>query len=409
MYFMVHSLIMTSSNESPFSYDELFFSKTNKKGTILSGNNVFQRVAEWDWNELIGKPHNLIRHPDMPRGVFQLFWNTISKSEPIAAFVKNRSKTGRYYWVVALAMPVNEGYLSVRFKPGGDLHALIEKEYTDLRKTELSQKMDPTESETLLLKRLNELGFPNYFEFMTYLLLNQIEFRKSKLGLELNSETISTNKIREFGKSIAGNSKKILETYGNSRFIPLNLEIQAYIAGDIGKQLAVVASQYQGLAKEIKTEIEAFESLLKNLNETIAKGQFLVGASQLLQEVSVSVRAEQKESDGSADEMVIEILNLAAEYQSKAIQGSNEIIEALEQFVRNGRQLKAMSVGLEIVRLNGRIESTNAHNSTDIRSILDELRSFQSTLNSNLESNRLLLREMTAAALELRTALRASQ
>ena len=56
--------------ESSFGFDELFFSRTSKSGIILSGNAVFQRVSHYSWDELIDKPHNIIRHPDMPRGVF---------------------------------------------------------------------------------------------------------------------------------------------------------------------------------------------------------------------------------------------------------------------------------------------------------------------------------------------------
>ena len=56
-------------DESPFAYDELFFSRTDLKGTIQAGNNVFQRVSEFTWDELLGRPHNVIRHPEMPRAV----------------------------------------------------------------------------------------------------------------------------------------------------------------------------------------------------------------------------------------------------------------------------------------------------------------------------------------------------
>ena len=56
-------------NEVPFTFEELFFSRTDWRGVILAGNSVFQRVSLYDWDELIQKPHNVIRHPDMPKGV----------------------------------------------------------------------------------------------------------------------------------------------------------------------------------------------------------------------------------------------------------------------------------------------------------------------------------------------------
>ena len=66
-----------SSGEAPFKLNEVFFSRTDKRGVIEAGNYIFRRVADYDWPELIGAPHKVIRHPDMPRAVFQLLWDTI--------------------------------------------------------------------------------------------------------------------------------------------------------------------------------------------------------------------------------------------------------------------------------------------------------------------------------------------
>ena len=118
--------------EVPFIFDELFFSRTDGRGVILAGNSVFQRVSHYSWNELIKKPHNVIRHPDMPKGVFWLLWDTIKRGDPVGAYVKNRAKDGRYYWVFAIITPVEGGYLSVRLKPSSDLFAVVAQEYKSL-------------------------------------------------------------------------------------------------------------------------------------------------------------------------------------------------------------------------------------------------------------------------------------
>ncbi|MDX9814305.1 MAG: PAS domain-containing protein [Sulfurimonas sp.] len=75
-------------------------SKTDKKGVIEYGNEYFIEVTGYRENELIGKPHNIIRHPDMPRIVFKMMWDRINAKRNIAAVVKNMAKDGRYYWVV---------------------------------------------------------------------------------------------------------------------------------------------------------------------------------------------------------------------------------------------------------------------------------------------------------------------
>jgi PAS domain S-box-containing protein len=75
-------------------------SKTDTKGVIEYGNDYFVEIAGYHEDELIGQPHNIIRHPDMPKIVFKLLWARIKNRQNITAVVKNKSKDGRYYWVV---------------------------------------------------------------------------------------------------------------------------------------------------------------------------------------------------------------------------------------------------------------------------------------------------------------------
>lgn len=75
-------------------------SKTDIYGTILYANDVFSKTCEYSTIELIGEPHNIIRHPDMPKVAFKALWNALKKGENFHAIVKNLTRTGRYYWVI---------------------------------------------------------------------------------------------------------------------------------------------------------------------------------------------------------------------------------------------------------------------------------------------------------------------
>jgi len=75
-------------------------SKTDTRGVIEYGNDYFVEISGYSENELIGQPHSIIRHPDMPKVVFKLLWQRIKSHENIIAVVKNRAKDGRYYWVI---------------------------------------------------------------------------------------------------------------------------------------------------------------------------------------------------------------------------------------------------------------------------------------------------------------------
>lgn len=103
--------------------DEFIVSKTDTKGIITYVNRTFMTIAGYAEAELLGKQHNIIRHPDMPRGAFQLLWDTLQQGEEFFGYVKNMCKDGSYYWVFANVTPDFDtrgqlrGYYSVRRKP----------------------------------------------------------------------------------------------------------------------------------------------------------------------------------------------------------------------------------------------------------------------------------------------------
>ncbi len=101
--------------------DEYAFlvSETNEKGIISFANDDFCKIAEYSLEELMGQPHNMVRHKDMPRKAFKSLWETIQRGDIWTGYVKNATKTGGYYWVFATIYPFescdgSKGYLSCR-------------------------------------------------------------------------------------------------------------------------------------------------------------------------------------------------------------------------------------------------------------------------------------------------------
>ena len=109
--------------ENILGEDELIVSKTDLKGRITYANDVFIRMAKYSWKELVGAPHSLVRHPDMPRCVFKLLWDTLQAKREIFAYVVNLAGDGSHYWVFAHVTPTLDddgnitGYHSNRRKP----------------------------------------------------------------------------------------------------------------------------------------------------------------------------------------------------------------------------------------------------------------------------------------------------
>lgn len=110
-----------------FDPDDVIISKTDLKGRITYANRAFCDVAGYKMKELVGQPHSIIRHKDMPRAVFKLLWETLATGQEVFAYVKNATKSGGFYWVFAHVTPTFGadssvvGYHSSRRCPNRDL------------------------------------------------------------------------------------------------------------------------------------------------------------------------------------------------------------------------------------------------------------------------------------------------
>ncbi len=131
-----------TNNARHLSQNDIIVSKTDLHGRILYANQTFIEISGYKETELIGKPHSIIRHPDMPRAVFKLLWDKISSGNEIFAYVVNRCKNGDHYWVLATVTPIysnsNEliGYHSCRRSPRPDAVEKIIPIYRKLREIE---------------------------------------------------------------------------------------------------------------------------------------------------------------------------------------------------------------------------------------------------------------------------------
>lgn len=161
--------------ERTFTRDQVIVTKTDLKGRITYANDVFQKASSLTEKEALGAPHNLIRHPDMPRCVFKLLWDTIAGGHEIFAYVVNRATNGDHYWVHAHVTPSFDsnrqiiGYHSNRREPRRDI---IEQDiiplYARLREEEQrhdSPKQALAASMALMTQTLEGLGKP-YDEFI---------------------------------------------------------------------------------------------------------------------------------------------------------------------------------------------------------------------------------------------------
>lgn len=128
--------------ERSFGPDEIIVTKTDLQGRITYANEVFLRVSALDDAQAMGKPHNLIRHPDMPRGIFRLLWDRLQARQELFAYVLNMATDGAHYWVFAHVTPsvgstgATIGYHSNRRLPSRAAVAAIQPLYRQMLSVE---------------------------------------------------------------------------------------------------------------------------------------------------------------------------------------------------------------------------------------------------------------------------------
>ncbi|GAA4728159.1 PAS domain-containing protein [Modestobacter marinus] len=160
--------------ERTFSADELIVSKTDTRGVITYANDVFLRVSGYDLGEVLGQPHNLIRHPEMPKAVFKLLWDTLTDGHEIFAYIDNLAADGANYWVLAHVTPSFGadgrvvGYHSNRRRPTARAVAAVRPLYAQLVAEERRQPNGraAVEASSRLLGELVAQHAASYEEFV---------------------------------------------------------------------------------------------------------------------------------------------------------------------------------------------------------------------------------------------------
>jgi len=167
--------VTLSGTERSFAADEVIVSKTDTQGRITYANDIFIGMSGYTEEELLGQPHNILRHPDMPRCVFKFLWDRIAQGHEVFAYVINRSKNGDHYWVFAHVTPCYGsggaivGYHSTRRVPLPKALEAVKPLYASLRAIEdryPDRKQGMDQSLAALVETVGKAGFADYDRFV---------------------------------------------------------------------------------------------------------------------------------------------------------------------------------------------------------------------------------------------------
>ncbi|WP_424978613.1 PAS domain-containing protein [Leisingera sp. S232] len=380
----------SNGRESAFALDEVFFSRTDTRGVITAGNAVFSRVAKHPLEELLGAPHKIIRHPDMPRAVFQILWDTINAGGTVGAYVKNRAKDGSYYWVFAVVTPCDGGYLSARIKPTSPLFKTVVQEYATLRQAEQAEELNPSASAARLLARLKELGFATYNDFAGHALAEELLARDVGLNRPACPRLAAHREMHSTASQLFEETEALVQEFESMRTIPHNLRVIASRIEPAGGPVTVLSQNYSAMSRDMSNWFEAHvwgkDSNFRAIKGTVTAATFVEGLARILTEC-----ARQLEQEGTVAAVDIPheqgILNQLTEEQfGKARRSLQDIRFEADRIQKACQTLHRHFMALTTTRVLCKIECARLGNvGESLNSIIDELGVFQDRISTRLE------------------------
>ncbi|SNZ06258.1 aerotaxis receptor [Persephonella hydrogeniphila] len=413
------------NRESEFRPEEIFFSSTDLKGIILSGNDVFQRVSKYSMDELIGSPHNIIRHPDMPKIVFKLLWDYIQSGKVIVAYVKNMAKDGSYYWVLATVFPVRnkEGdiveYLSIRIKPTTENLDKVSKLYELLLQAEKEGGMEASFS--LLMDTLKKLGYDSYDDFMKDIFIAEMKDKSDILQIKINPDFFvleeSSLYIKDILKKLKNletatkgffsllshfeyidnlfsqKSEKIFSITNEIRLTALNSSIESLRLGSEGAVFSVISYEMRKNSEEENKIIGQMKGHIERLSKEIKEIIFNVFLSKLqIIMFADFLNSKTEHINGCIqDEIKKDIKNflylISASYQNFTELSSvfSESLDSINRLKKMLGKLRTLIEELEAIYFRGLIEA-GYYSGSNFQNIFNHVKSLVSQTKYDIMS-----------------------
>jgi aerotaxis receptor len=397
------------STERPFSIEELFVSTTDRKGHIRMTNHVFVRVSGYERDELIGRAHNCIRHPDMPRSVFRTFWELLEAGTPVAAYVKNLAKDGAHYWVMAIAIPVPDGYLSVRLKPTSPLFDVAQELYADVRGVEQTVEAGDVRERRAsieagvqrLAERLAALGHESYESFMRAAFTAEVAARDAALAgrsraMDLSAAEPGLRAVGEaslgtvemlhvLGERLAGHgtlsealkqkSGFVVELAESIRLFSLNAILAAARLGD-GRALGAVASLLRTRSDAAAPEILTLGTELEQAVTLLSETSFRAAAGKIQTEMMAAFVGELLDASMSTADAApqLRLLAEAVADASEAVCTSMASVDTvLDRLAGVSQSVERHLSVIRALEVNGRIEAARATDTEQVRVLFEEI------------------------------------
>jgi PAS domain S-box-containing protein len=328
-----------SGVERQYSSDIAIISHTNDKGQITFVNDDFVEVSGYSVDELIGQPHNLLRHPDMPAEAFRDLWDTIKAGRPWAGLVKNRCKNGDHYWVRASVTPKNDGgYMSVRVKPGRDEVAVAEALYARMRQDGSIHLSEGQVAKPNVWGWIDNMRIGNRLALVMALVMALL------IGALIDGQFSAAKIEREYSAYVEGNGERRVGFY--------NMYAQGLQMGQATRNIMLDPANAKAYDNH-KNAAAGFEKAAEQMREHDAR-LFKTG----LPDKIIALRAEQKQKQ----DRVFELVKAGQHDEAKAFLNKEETPKWREMRQLMLDEIKRLDEAVPVLLADLRAQSAAARN-----------------------------------------------
>ena len=329
------------SNDHPtretdrFNLEDLFFSRTDPRGVIQAANSVFVHVSGFDWSDLEGAPHRIVRHPDMPSGVFHLMWQEIAAGRPIGAY-------GR---------------------------------------------VTPEQSQDLLLQKLRDMGYPDYDTFMSYALSEELGARATGMRRRVDHGLQAMRGLAEAVHNMHRYGDMVDTIFHSTALIPNNLSIQARSLEGANGPISVISTNHQVMAQSLGDILRRFRTAVVDGVAHTGLARFNAGVRVLTQDVATQFRNNPAVAGLDSDAEARRLATLITDCQIRETASVSKVMRAVAAYRGMSTDMRRVMSGLEMSRVMCKIEQSKyAKNVDGLNEIVGRLHRAERQLSEVIDS-----------------------
>lgn len=374
--------------------------RTDMNGIIRYANEDFLQLYMYPAEELVGAPASILRHPDMPAGVFWKMWQTLQAGKASGGYLCNRAQDGSTVWMFALMIPVPKGITAVQMRPLGPELAVTQSIYETMREAEASG-VSPEKSAALMDRELADKGFADPRTFLSKAVSEEVAARRTLRLVQEMSWIGGLQTLRDAMRELVNEHYRLVATFRALYLVPTNMRILASRLEPTGGPISSISDNYKRASAEINSALKEMggdDHGASRLASAIDEAILCLGCAVLQQQTCDQLR---RPTQGAAASDSNIALFEAAQSASRRCgrEGLDNVTQLVRKISADGHALQRLMAGLDQIRILGQVESGRSRDRDNgLASIMDQLGTFHESIHAHLNAMIDLTSRMRASA-----------